>query len=588
MLPSQNDKQATRRLMGEVLFDLGVITKDQVNIALQAQRHLQSTGVSKRFGDILQDYAFASQRDIERAMRDHSNSTMVEFPSDFPLHIVNECQVKLIGIVGNKAIVGAFRPLRKYESELIIAQLKIMSYAQVTEVVVKPADRVEVLTFIRKHSDIGTNALAGLLARLNHNVAEVYDLGLVMRALFFDAIQDGASDVHMDRVSDPMHCKIQYRINGDLSVNQSHYHMLTPEAMASLVTRIKLDAAMDPSDMHHPQDGRMSYEFRGRNIDLRVASHPISGGETLTIRLLDPSALQPLARLYAYHEPILEKMKGMTTLRGKPVGLMIVSGPTGSGKTTTLNSTVREMPRLNLKIMTAEDPVEIAIAHVRQTSVNDKMGVGYDEILRSQMRHDVDVLLVGEIRDSRTAEKALRSAESGHFVMTTLHTHNVAHTISRIVAFVPGEYRESGLYTMAQTLSTVINQRLVRRLCSCSVPISIEELAASMVDVADELKIDSTFTPRKKVGCHRCRGTGYIGRVVAPEAAFFPNIASVRHEMEQILLFPKNEPASILNIKGVEVYSRIDAVRSLIRRGITDADEGLSVLDRGFIERVIP
>jgi len=243
---------------------------------------------------------------------------------------------------------------------------------------------------------------------------------------------------------------------------------LKPETMAALVNHLKTQANMDISASRVPQDSRIPFKFRDVEIDMRMATLPVHGGEVVNMRILDPARLMPTEEIFRNFPEIARQLKAIIDIKTKSGGLVLLTGPTTSGKSTTMYGLITDMDRFRLNILTVEDPVEYRIRGVRQTAINPLVGLDFAAALRSQMRHDPDVLGVGEMRDSQTVEAALRSVESGHLVLTTLHTIDVKQSISRLVGMIPAEYRVSGLFIVANYLKAVLNQRLAKKLCSCA------------------------------------------------------------------------------------------------------------------------
>ena len=311
------------------------------------------------------------------------------------------------------------------------------------------------------------------------------------------AIIDGASDIHIEPGSEIMTCR--FRTNGVMKIFQRRQM----EDHATLVSRIKVLGNMDISEKRLPQDGKLSYSFRGgqRQVDIRIASIPTKYGEKLTLRLIGATVIPDDVRVLGMrdeHRDIL--YEGLE----KPQGMILVTGPTGSGKSTTLYSCLRRLvARGDLSILSLEDPVEYDLEGVTQVEISSDRTT-FAKGLRSALRHDPDVLLVGEIRDAETASIAFRASITGHLVLSTLHTNSCAATLTRLV--------DMGVepYMVGSTLRAVMAQRLARKLCSsCATPRPAKEGELKTLRLAP----DTALTVYDPVGCFRCGGSGYKGRV---------------------------------------------------------------------------
>ncbi|MBV8152768.1 MAG: type II/IV secretion system protein, partial [Candidatus Eremiobacteraeota bacterium] len=286
------------------------------------------------------------------------------------------------------------------------------------------------------------------------------------------AIASHASDIHLEPANSHGGGRVRLRIDGILRDEQP----LAPELFAPVVSRIKLLAGMDIADRRQPQDGRYTIERAGRALDARVSSVPTFGGETLVIRLLDPTARGPRLEDLGMNGEALTRFRRAVAA---PFGFIVVTGPTGSGKTTTLYATLNEIGAGNRSICSVEDPVEMRVDGVTQVQVNARSGLSFAGVLRAILRQDPNVIMIGEMRDAETAAVGLGAALSGQLVLTTLHSNDAPRTIDRLVEL--GLTRQA----IAAALSLIVSQRLVRRLCPRC---------------------------RKASGCAACDGGGYVGR----------------------------------------------------------------------------
>ncbi|WP_168769176.1 GspE/PulE family protein [Yoonia maricola] len=360
--------------------------------------------------------------------------------------------------------------------------------------------------------------------------------------LFAKAVESSATDIHVEILDKTP--RVRLRIDGILvPANPVERHLYE-----GVVSRLKILAGMDISERRLPQDGRIRQQMAGRTIDIRVASMPTVHGETLVLRLLDNSkTLAALDRL-AMPDLALGRMKDALS---QPNGLILVTGPTGSGKTTTLHAALAEINDKGRKIITIENPVEIQTQGLIQIDVNPDLGWTFASALRSVLRHDPDVLMVGEIRDAETAELAIRAALTGHLVLSTLHTNRASEAVLRLGDMgVPQ-------YMLQSVLRLVGAQRLIRTLCThCATPVALHEnenyrsLAQSFYEADPSLGPPEGWQPHMAVGCSQCNNTGYVGRqalfeMLTPNEAMAPDDQAKTQQrtmgLEGVGLFARGE-----------------------------------------------
>jgi len=318
-------------------------------------------------------------------------------------------------------------------------------------------------------------------------------------ALLTEAVQRGASDIHFEPESSFL--RIRYRIDGVLRQVRS----LHKSFWAAMVVRMKVMSGMNIAETRAPQDGRISLRLSGRAIDFRVASHPTTHGENMVLRILDrQKGIVPLDQI-GLNENALNTLK---MIIAKPEGIVLVTGPTGSGKTTTLYSVLNHINTESVNIMTLEDPVEYPLSLIRQTSVNEAAKLDFASGIRSMMRQDPDIILVGEIRDHPTAEMAFRAAMTGHQVYSTLHTNSAIGAIPRLldIGILPD--------IMAGNIIGIVAQRLIRILCKeCKYPYQPDAAERKLLGVA----ANQDITLYRAAGCDACNHQGYNGRMAIME-----------------------------------------------------------------------
>jgi MSHA biogenesis protein MshE len=319
----------------------------------------------------------------------------------------------------------------------------------------------------------------------------------LLQSIFEDAVMAKASDIHIE--PEEKQLRIRQRVDGQLQ------ETIIPERniAAALVLRLKLMSGLDISEKRLPQDGRAQIKIKGRVIDVRVSTMPVQAGESVVMRLLDQS--QGILTLAQTGMPP-SIVKRYRKLLQRPHGMILVTGPTGSGKTTTLYGSLSELNKPQSKIITVEDPVEYRLPRINQVQVNHKIDLTFSQVLRTTLRQDPDIIMVGEMRDKETVEIGLRGALTGHLVLSTLHTNDSISSAIRLLDMgAPG-------YLVASSLRAIIAQRLVRRICdNCVVDEEVSSEAYFWLKTLNEDISDITF--KKGKGCQKCNHSGYRGRV---------------------------------------------------------------------------
>lgn len=364
-----------------------------------------------------------------------------------------------------------------------------------------------------------------------------------------NAIAEGASDVHWEPVKNGV--RVRYRVDGVLRTAET----LPAAVYPSVVARIKVMASMDVSQKRLPQDGGVHVERFGREVDIRVSTMPTLYGEKVVMRILDKSrAITDLNKL-GFSEGDLSKYLDLIR---RPHGMILVTGPTGCGKTTTLNATLHALNRPEVNIITIEDPIEYEIQGVNQVQVNPKAGLDFPDGLRAALRQDPNIIMVGEIRDSVTAQIAVRAALTGHLVLSTLHTNDAPSALTRLVDMgVEG-------FLVASAVVGVVAQRLVRALCSaCAMKFELEESSALRRFFGIP---PGPFEAYRAQGCERCRNTGYRGRLAIFE------VLPVTPSLQSMVM--EKAPAWKLREEAVR-----QGMRGLLQDGFEKALEGRTTLD---------
>lgn len=497
-----------RKRLGDLLVEEGIITEAQVEQALAAQkstgRKLGYTLIELGFLSEQQMLSFLSQQlaipliDLSRANVD------VEAVQLLPEVHARRLRALVIGRQGDTLRVAMSDPADLFAQESLLGQLG--DYA--LEFVVA-SERQLVDGFDRYYRR--TKEIASFAEQLHaeHQVNDAFDFDItgedsdevtvvkLINSLFEDAIQVGASDIHIEPDSSVL--RLRQRIDGVL-----HETLLNEVNIASaLVLRLKLMANLDISEKRLPQDGRFNIRAKGQSVDIRMSTMPVQHGESVVMRLLNQSA--GLRKLEASGIPSDLLVRLRQQLR-RPHGMILVTGPTGSGKTTTLYGALSELNEPGKKIITAEDPVEYRLPRVNQVQVNPKINLDFSTILRTFLRQDPDIILIGEMRDQETVEIGLRAALTGHLVLSTLHTNDSVDSALRMMDMgAPG-------YLVASAVRAVVAQRLVRKVCTdCKVEDELDEPRKQWLQVRFPNQVAVPFM--KGRGCQNCNLTGYRGRI---------------------------------------------------------------------------
>src|ERR1700744_4622522 len=367
---------------------------------------------------------------------------------------------------------------------------------------------------MRKESEIAGERLLRVLAALSKDPDDAMLVEQAVNDILAEALQGRTSDIHLSLQEDDARCWIRYRVDGDLM----YKHLVPHRVMAPIVTRIKTDAKMDAADRQHPQDGRLAFEWQGRMIAVRCAALPVApSGEKLTLRLLDRENLRTFDELFLHAPVVAERLRKAIHGHTKDGGLIVVSGPTGSGKSTTLYGVIQETDRSSRAVYSVEAPVEYDMPLVDQTSVTDNSANTIAEIIRALMRHDPDVIIVAEMRDSDKVEAAWRATESGHLVITTVHSVDALHTLDRIDGFLSSAYRTSGLYILGHALIASLSQRLVKTVCPACHETERASVIFNSAERCHEIGVDpeAPLALAHREGCDLCGHSGFLGRTLA-------------------------------------------------------------------------
>jgi MSHA biogenesis protein MshE len=491
--------------IGDLLVQDKVISQEQLRQALEAQKRS-----GRRLGRVLVDSAIVTEDQISQALSRQLNIPFVNL-KQFSFNVTVARRLPEVQARRFRALVLDERP-RTYLVALA-DPTDLFAYDEISRILKREIEIAVVNesllleSFDRVYRR--TEEITSLARELGEDLGEVVDFGAIsagaedapvvklLQSVFEDAVQVGASDVHIEPMEDML--QIRFRIDGNLQLQTEADKKIS----SALVQRVKLTAGLDISEKRLPQDGRFDIKARGERIDVRISTMPTQQGESIAMRLLRRAAgVQQLDKL-GMPDHMLKRFRGITQ---RVSGMVLVTGPTGSGKTTTLYAALNEINTVEKKIITVEDPIEYRLRGLNQVQVNEKVDLTFSRVLRSALRHDPDVILIGEMRDSETAQIGLRAAITGHMVLSTLHTRDAATTPVRLVDM------GAPAYMVASSLHAVIAQRLIRVVCdSCAEPYipTVQErhwLSVSGFAEGTPLQL------KQGRGCQRCNGTGFRGR----------------------------------------------------------------------------
>ncbi len=505
-------RNRVRRRIGEVLVEQGVLSEEQVKQALQMQSDTAPGTPRKRLGRVAIDAGLCTEGQIAEALAEALGLTLVDLgrvvvaPEAvrlLPRAVAERNSVLVLEKTGTRVSVAASDPTN------VVALDDVKLYTGATEISVVVATESQVRDHLARawslsedSSDVNTlfeglDAEADADADVSAQAVEAAPIVRLVDVVLADAVRARASDVHVEPQSGDL--RIRYRVDGLL-----RDVMTVPRtARAAVVSRIKIVSGLDIAERRRPQDGRAKLTVDGMIVEARISTLPTLHGEKVVIRLLPRAENVPLLTKTGL-TPQQQESLGNALVQAQ--GLILITGPTGSGKTNTLYAAIQQVSTPDRNIVTLEDPIEVQVAGITQVQVHERSGLTFARGLRSILRQDPDIVLVGEVRDQETAELALQASLTGHLVLTTLHTNDAVSAITRLV--------DMGVepFLVASSLSLVVAQRLVRRPCSSCVgtyapaPRTLTLLGVTEADLVGA-------TPMRGKGCSECGGTGYRGRV---------------------------------------------------------------------------
>ncbi len=501
---------AKRKRLGELLVEWKKCDASAVKEALQYARDH-----GKRIGEALIELEMADEDDVTRALASQFNMEYVELTSD----LVDEDSLKMIpeDVIRTHNVV----PLGRVDGRLKVVvtdpldleTMDVLRFRLNTDLIPVLAPPNKVKDFIEKFVNPMTDEMSKTMASIDHDAPEMEldsdktgaldaddaDAPIIrlINLLITEAVRSRASDIHIEPMNNRV--RVRYRIDGVCIIRDD-----VPKNMQSAVTtRFKIMSGMDIAEKRLPQDGRIKMKIGGGQIDFRVSACPSYHGESIVLRILRPDAVNIGISALGFEDDDYARFQ--RTIK-RPNGIFLVTGPTGSGKTTTLYAALQELNRPDRKIITAEDPVEYNFSGMNQCQVREEIGLTFPMILRSMLRQAPNIILVGEIRDREVGDVAIQAALTGHLVFSTLHTNDAPSAITRLI--------DMGIkpFLVASAVQAIMAQRLVRSICKeCKVPDpNPDKKSLRILGFTDEQLVGKTLY--KGAGCSRCGGSGYRGR----------------------------------------------------------------------------
>ncbi len=527
-------REKTRERIGTVLVKSGYIKEEELLSFLGRQFNLPVVDLSR----------YEINPEVVRLLPEE----MVQKHLALPINRIGAKMIVAVSDPSNMAIIDGIGFKTGYSVELVLA-----SERDITAAINKFFDRSMEMKDIISELDEDLEVVREEEIDAGEAERSVDDAPVVKLAnyLLTEAIKRRASDIHIEPYEKEF--RVRYRVDGVL------YEIMRPPLRLrnALCSRLKIMASLDIAERRLPQDGRIKMKMgKGREMDFRVSVLPTIYGEKIVLRLLDKSNLQ-LDMTKLGFEP--GQLADFTESIHRPYGMILVTGPTGSGKTTTLYSALSELNKVSDNISTAEDPVEYNFAGINQVQMKEEIGLTFAASLRSFLRQDPDIIMVGEIRDYETAEIAVKAALTGHLVLSTLHTNDAPGTVTRLL--------NMGIepFLVSSSLNLIVAQRLARRVCAnCREEVRI--LPKALADAGMKPERIKLARPAKGKGCENCNGTGFRGRVALYEAM------PMREELKELVL----RGASAIDIKREAVRL---GMKTLRQAGLSKLEEGVTTLE---------
>jgi len=547
--------------LGDLLIKEGYITEDELSKALDKQKELKSKGQFKRLGEVLVDLGFIEEKVLLKALSEQLGFDFVNLYAEkidydlltsFPVNMLEENLVLPFKQDDNYIYIATADPLNYDVFEMIerLVNKPLKIYIALSR------DILSVLENVKKY--IQARELIEKIKK-DLNEAALLSTGAIDDFVDFilkDAISQRCTDLHIE----PQ--KYNFLIRGRIDGVLHELFSFDKDIYAPLVSKIKLLASLDISEKRKPQDGRFSKEYNNQNYDFRVSTAPILFGESVVLRILDQSKILLKIDQMGMNAHNLKRFEYLIHL---PYGMVFVTGPTGSGKTTTLYAALNELKGPERKIITIEDPIEYELDLTQQIPVNYKIGLTFASVIKNILRQDPDIIMIGEVRDSDTLKTSIQAALTGHLVLATLHTNDSISTITRLVQMGTENYM------VGETLLGAVAQRLIRKICPhCKRPYKPEE--EELEKIKKYIKDDENITFYKGNGCKYCNFTGYIGREMISE------VFVVTEEISSLISEGKERSVILNEARKTGFISMIEDAVEKLKKGITTIEEVLRVV----------
>lgn len=541
----------TKKRLGDILVEEGLITNEQLNKALKAQNTLK-----QKIGEILVDFGYIEEITIAKVLQKQLKLDIIKLSGMVieprVTSLVNEQILRkhmLIPFEFHKTSPNLLRVAMADPNDFIaIDDLSIITNLQIEPVIATPSDIAAAIDKYYGNAEVMAVAERYTLEKENQNKdreeqAQVNEdvnqspIVLLVKSIIEQAVRQRASDIHIEPLERQV--RIRYRVDGILYETMKYEINL----LSAIIARIKIIGGLDISEKRKPQDGRISIIVDRQEYDIRVSILPTVYGENVVLRITSKKNLTKAKIDLGFTEMELKKFDSILS---KPHGLILVTGPTGSGKSTTLYTALSELNKEDVNIITVEDPVEANIDGINQVQVNNKVDLTFANALRSILRQDPDIIMIGEIRDNETAEIAIKASITGHIVVSTLHTNSAVSSITRLM--------DMGVepFLIADAVVGIIAQRLVRKLCpSCKKArnATIIEKEFLSLHTLDEQII---YEP---CGCHSCNNTGYFGRIgvyeIMPVTQSIREIIAGKNSAEKIKEAALKEGMNTLKMSAI-------------------------------------
>ncbi|MHB1483961.1 MAG: GspE/PulE family protein [Saccharofermentanales bacterium] len=555
-----------KKFIGELFVEAGLITRGKLDDALNFQHNTQS---KQQIGDILVDKGYITEKQLQEVLEFQLGIPFIDLdrtiiPDDMaqliPVVVARRNKIIPVKISNNKLFIAMADPfnLHAIEDAEMVSKMKVMPLLGKEKSIIQAIDELygnvlaeKAIEDFKKESNL--QDAANDISNIEDDSVGNAPIVRLINSIMEQAVNEGASDIHFEAME--YEVRIRLRVDGTLQ-----QILTTPKkAHAAMIARIKIMGNLNIAEKRIPQDGRCELDILGHNIDIRISTLPTVFGEKAVMRLLDRNSFLKPKNELGFTQENLEKFD---LLLKNPHGILLITGPTGSGKSTTLYTMLSELNKVGVNIVTVEDPVEYMIQGINQVQVNPKAKMDFANGLRSILRQDPDIIMIGEIRDQETVEIAIRAAITGHLVLSTIHTNNAPSTISRLL--------DMGVapYLLSAAIVGIIAQRLVRKNC----PICRKPHTPAVSDImALGLPEDTPIRFYKGTGCGNCGGSGYKGRMAVHE------ILTVNNEVRGLVTQEdaSNKITGYLKKHGIKTIK--DECIRLVQEGVISAEEAIAV-----------